>query len=254
VTPARPPNPADFLDQLPDKRLLGDDMASLPEAERRPLPDVSRRGRRLIVSAGVALTAATLVAGIALLIAGVVDLFAHGFRGLDLVAFIAGGAFVATHWGWIHVAEATAQTIDARRLRAVEAGMAAWLEAVRPYTRFSVSTDVLEDGSIRITRRRHLPVRTGANTFSFASEPELEEVYSADEPGAVIAERAEVLRREAALDTLREEERWEHALESEEAAAFRARSEQERLAAQRAASEALSERVNRHLREPPLIE
>ena len=68
------------------------------------------------------------------------------------------------------------------------------------------------------------------------------------------AERAELLRRQAAADQSRERERYEVARDAYERALLANADDQERLAAVRAASEALSERINTHLRDPPLVE
>jgi hypothetical protein len=70
----------------------------------------------------------------------------------------------------------------------------------------------------------------------------------------VVTERAELLRRQAAQDTARERERYEAAHDAYEQAMLENADEQERLAAARAASQALSEQINTNLREPPLVE
>ena len=69
-----------------------------------------------------------------------------------------------------------------------------------------------------------------------------------------MAERAELLRREAAADTDRERQRYEVAADAYETALLNADDEQERRAARRAASEALSQQINANLRDPPLTE
>ena len=76
----------------------------------------------------------------------------------------------------------------------------------------------------------------------------------ADEPAAAVTERAESLRREAALDTERERERYQIAADAYESALLDDADEQQRLLAQRAASEALSNQINSNLRDPPLLE
>ena len=63
-----------------------------------------------------------------------------------------------------------------------------------------------------------------------------------------------MLRREAAQDTERERERYQIAADAYESALLDDADEQQRLLAQRAASEALSEQINSNLRDPPLVE
>jgi hypothetical protein len=113
---------------------------------------------------------------------------------------------------------------------------------------------VADDGSICIVRSRFRPVRHGGRGFTFVREVESEEVHSAEAPAAEVTDRAEQLRREAARVTERERERYEVAAGAYEMALLHAGDEQERLAARRAASAALSERINANLRDPPLIE
>jgi hypothetical protein len=81
-----------------------------------------------------------------------------------------------------------------------------------------------------------------------------EEVHSAEEPGAAVAERAELLRREAAADTNRERQLYAVAADAYETALLDRDDEQQRRDARRAASEALSHQINAKLRDPPLIE
>jgi len=251
---SEPANPADLIDCQPDEALAGADMARLPAAEQRPVAHPPVRGRRPLVAAGVTLTGVTLACGVVLLAVGIVDSIASGFGTLDLVALAVGALLVATHWGWIHVAEATANALDARRERGVLTLQRGWLESLKPYTRYSVATNVLDDGSIRITRLRHTPVRASARTFTFESASDSEEVHSGDEPAAAVSERAEELRRQAALDTERERRRWEIAADAYERAVIDAEDEDQRAAARLAASRALSDRINANLREPPLVE
>jgi hypothetical protein len=233
---------------------LGDDMLRLPEAEQREVPELSRRARRRVLTAGVVLTGASLVIGIVLIALGAITGLIDGFTTAKVLAIVLGGALVATHWGWVHVAEFAGQALDAGNVRRLHGEMAPWLESIHPYTRYSVVTEVLDDGSIRIVRRRHQPVRTIDGTFTFTSEPESEEVHSGDLPAETIAERAETLRRQAALDTEAQRERYEVAADAYETALIAKGGEEQQAAARRAASAALSEGINRNLREPPLIE
>jgi hypothetical protein len=201
----------------------------------------------------------SLVGGVALIVAGLVSLVAGGSAVLGAVALVFGIVLVATHWGWVHVAELTANTLEGRRFASLLERRRAWLATIEPYPRWEVGTSTEADGSIAIvtvlyrpvacargalpsgartsTAARTLPSRartsTAGGTFTFVREEVGREVHSGDEPGASVAERAELLRRQAVAA---------HA------------SEQERVAAVRAASEALSERINANLRDPPLVE
>ena len=98
-----------------------------------------------------------------------------------MVAVI-GILLVATHWGWVHVAEYVGVTIDERANRTEEARRQDWLVAIQPDPRFSVSTVVLDDASTRIERVLHRPVLTANGTFTFVRETEAEKTYDADAP------------------------------------------------------------------------
>ncbi len=245
-------NVADLVDSRADERLVRE--RDLPHSIGRPeeAPPPSRtRGR--IVAIGATLTGLTLVIGIALIAGGIAE--AVSDTAVLAIALIAAGvALVATHWGWVHVAEATGQAIDRRRDTQMLDRQRRWLEAVKPYTRYEVTTHVDHDGSIHIVRARYEPSATGEQRFTFSPEVERDEVHSADEPGAAVAERAELLRREAAADTERERERYEIAADAYETALLDSDDEQQRRDAKRAASEALSQQINAKLRDPPLIE
>jgi hypothetical protein len=165
-----------------------------------------------------------------------------------------GIVLISTHWGWVHVAELTGNAIENRRNSGALDRQRLWLERIEPYTRYEVTTTVDEDGSIRVVRTRYQPERTGERRFTFTASIEREEVHPADEPGAAVTERAELLRREAAADTERERERFRIASDAYETALLSAGDESQRQAARRAASEALSEQINANLREPPLVE
>src|SRR2546423_3733733 len=62
-TVSTPADPTKFLGLVADARLLGQDMSKLPEAEQRQLPVQSEQGRSMVLHAGVALTAASLIGG-----------------------------------------------------------------------------------------------------------------------------------------------------------------------------------------------
>jgi len=101
---------------------------------------------------------------------------------------------------------------------------------------------------------RHRPVRSGPQSFTFVRELQEREVHSPDEPAAVVSERAELLRHQAALDTDRERERYEIASDACAAALVGRADEELRRIAERATSEALSSQINSNLRDPPLVE
>ena len=243
-----------LLGRVADERLLASE-ESLPTALGRPAAIVpSSSARRWIVGMGATLTGVTLLLGIALLILGVVGLIGNGFGGLTAAALVAGVVLVATHWGWVHVAEWTASGLEGRREQVALEGVERWLLAIEPYTRYEVSTQVGEDGAITIARTRHEPVPTGEGRFTFVATVEHSEVHSAEEPGAVVAERAEALRRQAALDTEAARQVFERGAGDVEAERLRSESEQRVREALRAESQALSERINANLRDPPLTE
>ena len=243
-----------LLGRVADERLLASE-DSLPAALGRPAAIVpSSSSRRWIVGVGATLTGLTLLLGTALLILGVVGLIANGFGGLTAAALVAGVALLATHWGWVHVAEWTASGVEGRRERVALEGRERWLLAIEPYTRYEVSTRVGDDGAITIARTRHEPVPTGEGRFTFVATVEHSEVHSAEEPGAVVTERAEALRSQAARDTEAARQEFERAAGSVEAERLRSESEQSVREALRAESEALSERINANLRDPPLGE
>jgi hypothetical protein len=248
---------ADLLDLVgrePDERLLGEDAAQLPEALGRPyaLPSLPARAR--IVAAGATMTGVTLLGGLALIVLAAVEVVAVGLNATAIAALLVGLILVATHWGWVHVAEVSANALEARRHQDVHADRRRWLAAIEPYTRWSVSTSPGEDGSITIVTARHRPVPVGERGFTFRREIEDRETHSADEPAASVAERAELMRRDAAAATARERERYEIANHAFQRTLLARDDEQQRLAALRAASEALSAQINSNLRDPPLTE
>lgn len=251
------PPEADFLELIgfePDERLLGEDLGGLPASvgprmELEPSP-----ARKRVVAFGAALTGITLVLGIVLTAFGGVDGFATGFDATSIAALFLGIALISTHWGWVHVAELYGQRLERRANRGVIDRRQRWLAAIEPYPRWEVTASTGEDGSIAITTTLYRPVPSGEREFTFAKEEVAREVHSGDEQAAVVTERAELLRRQAAADTARERERYEVAHDAYDRARLANADEQERLAAVRAASEALSERINSNLRDPPLVE
>jgi hypothetical protein len=199
------------------------------------------------------MTGVTLIGGLGLTAVGVVGVITDGSPVWFLV-LVLGILLASTHWGWVHVAELTGNTIDARRNASLAERRRQWLREIEPYPQWEVNTSVGEDGSIAIVTVCHRPVTRGESTFSFVREQVAREVHSAEEPAASVTERAELLRRDAAADTRRERERYETARDAYEHALMARGDEQERVAALRAASEALSERINANLRDPPLTE
>jgi hypothetical protein len=251
---AQESNPVQFVDREPDERLLSEDAGKLPEAVGRPEEIIPSRARGRIVGVGATLTAVSLVLGCLLLLFGFVDGVTSGIDGLSIAILTVGAVLVATHWGWVHVAELTANSVEGRGTAEVEGRRRQWLSAIQPYPRFEITTSVEEDGAITIHRVAYRPVAGGERRFTFAREIELEEVHSADEPAAGVTERAELLRRQAAQDTERERERYQIAADAYESALLDDADEQQRRLAQRAASEALSHQINSNLRDPPLVE
>jgi hypothetical protein len=238
----------------PDNRLLGEDLEQLPGSVGRPDPVPDSPARRRLVGLGATLTGVSLIGGLALLVLGVVEAISGGSGAVTVAAFVLGALLVGTHWGWVHVAELTANNLDLRRNASLIEGRRGWLEQIEPYPRWEVSATTGEDGSIAIVTVCYRPVARDEGTFTFVREEVARETHSGEEPAAAVAERAELLRRQAALDTAREHERYEAAHDAYEEAVRAHADEQERLAAVRAASEALSEGINSNLRDPPLVE
>ncbi|MDQ6729563.1 MAG: hypothetical protein M3022_04500 [Actinomycetota bacterium] len=243
-----------FLGVLADRRLLDEDLGSLPELEQRHWPVAITHEHDRLVAAGSLLTGATLIAGVAMLLYGAGTALLAGGGVFDVVLAVIGILLVSTHWGWVHVAEYLGITIDQRRRRDAEADERGWLATIHPYPRFSVSTTVLSDASTRVQRFRHEPVLVTPHTFSFVRHAETEQSYDADAPAEAVAAGVETMRRQARLDTDRLRGDWEAASSAYEAALFSAEDDQQRLAAQRAAATALSEHINASLLEPPQVE
>jgi hypothetical protein len=247
-------NPVQFVDREPDERLLSQDLAKLPEDVGRPEAIVPSRVRGRIVGTGATLTAASLILGSLLVLLGLIDAVSSGIDGLSIAIIVVGAILVITHWGWVHVAELTANSIEGRGTAEVEDRRRQWLSTIQPYPRFEITTSVEEDGAITIERIAYRPVASGERRYTFAREVEQEEVHPADEPAAAVTERAELLRRQAAQDTERERERYQIAADAYESVLLDDADEQQRRLAQRAASEALAGQINSNLRDPPLLE
>lgn len=247
-------DPLDLLGREPDERLLGADLRQLPpSAGEPPEPLPESATRRQVVRLGATMTGVTLIGGATLALVGLVELILNG-NVVWLVMLVLGLVLAGTHWGWVHVAELTGNSIEARRTASVEERQRQWLLKIEPYPRWEVSTSADEDGSITIVTVCHRPIRHGELTFTFVGEEVAREVHSADEPAAAVAERAEVLRRTAAVRTEAARQNFEAARDAYDEALMVRDDEQQRRAALRAASEALSERINAHLRDPPLTD
>jgi hypothetical protein len=245
---------AELVGLEPDERLLGEHLNKLPEAVGRPETAVASRARGRIVGTGATLTAVSLVAGVLLVALGVIDAISSGIDLAAVLGLVVGGLLIATHWGWVHVAEITANSVEGHSNAEVVERRRQWLAGIEPYSRLEVSTEVADDGSIAICTVRHRPVRVGEDRFTFAVELQQREVHSPDEPAAAVTERAETLRREAAIVNEEERRRYEIAAQAYEAALIGRADEEQRRLARRAASEALSHQINSNLRDPPLVE
>jgi hypothetical protein len=243
-----------FLGVPADRRLLNEDRFNLPETEQQREPDVETRGHDRLVAAGSLLTGATLIGGAALALYGGLQLLFNSGGPVDAVVALIGVVLVATHWGWVHVAEYVGLAIDERQRHANDERARVWLERIQPYPRFSVSTSVLDDASTRVERVLHQPVLTASHTFTFVRETSQEKICAADAPAETVATTVETMRRQARLETDRLRGLWEAASASYTAALLDAEDDQQRLAAQRAAATALSEHLNASLLEPPLVE
>ena len=243
-----------FLGVPADRRLLDEDLANLPDAEQRREPVISTHQHDRLVAAGSLATGATLIGGGALLLYGGWQFLFGGGGGVDAVLALIGLLLVATHWGWVHVAEYIGLTIDEREQSAADERRQEWLATIEPYPRFSVSTSVLDDASTRVERVLHQPVLTPQHTFTFVREPDAEKTFDADASAEVIATAVETMRRQARLETDHLRELWEAASSAYAGALLGAEDDQQRLVAQRAAAVALSEHINASLLEPPLVE
>jgi hypothetical protein len=237
-----------------DERLLDEDPAKLPAAVGLPEPIPTRAARRSLVGVGAALTGVTLIGGIALAILGAVELLFDGGGALAAVALVIGLVLAATHWGWVHVAELSATRLERRSNSGVVDERRAWLEAIAPFTRYEVRTSAGDDGSITIERIRYRPIRASDSTFVFERRVELTEAHAGDEPAAIVAERAELLRHEAAIDTERERAGFQDRADTLNWETLAEGEHRERTREQAAAARALSEQINANLREPPIAE
>jgi len=244
----------EFLGIPADPRLLNEDLFNLPEAEQRREPEIATDKHDRLVAAGSLLTGISLIGGVAMAVYGGWQVLFNGGGAFDVVVAVIGILLAAMHWGWVHVAEYVGLTIDEHQRRANDERARAWLAAIQPYPRFSISTSVLDDASTRVQRVIHQPVLTEQHTFTFVRKTEAEKTYSAHASAAEIATTVETMRRQARIDTDRLAGLWQAAATTYTATLDSAHDEQQRLAAQRAAATALSEHINASLLEPPLVE
>lgn len=251
---AQDPDLAELVALEPDTRLLDEDFSQLPAAVGAPESLPASLARRRLVALGATLTGVTLIGGLALILLGLVDLIAGGSPATIVAAFVLGIVLVSTHWGWVHVAELTANNVESRRNASLVERRRMWLRSIEPYPRWEVGTSTEPDGSIAIVTVCYRPVRRGERTFTFTREEVSRELHSGDESAVVVTERAELLRHQAAADTNRERARYEAVHDAYHEALLASADEQERLEAVRAVSEALSEQINANLRDPPLAE
>src|SRR5579859_2149188 len=105
-------NAVEFVGFKPDERLLTEDLDKLPATLGRPETIVPSRMRGWIVGTGATLTAVSLVVGVLLVALGVIDALASGIDLAAVLALVVGGLLIATHWGWVHVAEVTANSLE----------------------------------------------------------------------------------------------------------------------------------------------
>jgi hypothetical protein len=195
-----------------------------------------------------------LIGGAAVLLYGGWQVLFEGGGAFDALLALIGILLVATHWGWVHIAEYVGLTIDEQQRRVSDERSQDWLAAVQAYPRFSVSTRVLNDASTQVELILHRPVLTGQRTFTFVREVNMIETYDAGASAAEIATAAETIRRRARLETDRFRELWETASVAYAAALLGAHDDEQQLAARRAAAIALSDHINASLLEPPLVE
>jgi len=125
-------SPVEFVGREPDERLLSNDLEKLPEAVGRPETIVPSRARGRIVGTGATLTAASLVIGALLVLLGLIDAVSSGFDGISIAIVVVGAILVVTHWGWVHVAEVTASSIEGRSNAEVEDRRRRWLAPIQP--------------------------------------------------------------------------------------------------------------------------
>jgi hypothetical protein len=246
------PNPASLVNRTADEGLLAEDAANLPALVGRPELAAPMRTRSRLVGLGATLTAVSLIAGVILIGLGVFGVVSGGAGLLSVVGLVLGAALVGTHWGWVHVAEATADAIEGRRDATVQARRRQWLNSIEPYTRYEITTGVTDDGDITIDRVEHRAVPVGDRTFTFVRTTERLATYAGDDGAAAVAERAELLRQQAAVDTDQERRRFEREADAHRGEQLGDDAHHQENAVRRAGAEAVSDEINSRLRDPPI--
>src|ERR1700759_2678307 len=108
---ARKEDPLELIDSEADARLLSEDLEHLPAGVDQPPPPLPERSTgRQVVRVGATLTGVTLIGGLGLALLGLVEAIANGGLVWFLV-LVVGIILAVTHWGWVHVAELSGNTI-----------------------------------------------------------------------------------------------------------------------------------------------
>ena len=124
-----------FLGVPADRRLLDEDLVNLPDAEQYREPVISTQRHDRLVAAGSLATGATLIGGAALLLYGGWQFLFEGGGVVAAVVALIGILLVATHWGWVHVAEYIGLSIDEHRQSVADDRRQEWLATIAPYPR-----------------------------------------------------------------------------------------------------------------------
>src|SRR5436305_1209967 len=163
------PEPQDLVGRSADECLLDCGPESLPSSIGRPGALPAASGSSLLVAAGVALGAVTLIGGVGLAILGLVRVISGS--GFAAAAELSVGILLAaTHWGWIHVAAWTNDRLEARGHQDLVGDRQRWLASIEPYERYEVGTQVGQDGSITIETICHRPEVSGSHQFRFTPQ------------------------------------------------------------------------------------
>ncbi|MDQ6745977.1 MAG: hypothetical protein M3Z27_08215, partial [Actinomycetota bacterium] len=163
-------DPRSVIGLAPDERLAEADLAQLPASLRAPETAPDRARRPLLVGTGAAMTGLTLILGVTLLVLAGADALLRGVSLANAGVLTLGAILVGTHWGWVHVAQASADRWERRRQQPHQARQEAWLAGIEPYTRWSILTEPAQDGAITIVTLRHRPVPCGERSFTFVGE------------------------------------------------------------------------------------
>src|SRR5579862_4992240 len=129
-------DPAELVGCRPDEQLLELDAPNRPAEVGRPLPIPATHARGVIVGAGAGMTGLSLVGGVALIAFALVTSFTDGADLLRGILLALGIMLVATHWGWVHVAELSARAVEKGHGRELVDRNHRWLEGIAPYSRY----------------------------------------------------------------------------------------------------------------------